>query len=84
MLTEYAQTHVDASTMGDPAFWGAYATVSYVLTGEHRPYAAKAGYARRVLPQHKWGAVELFVRYSRLDQLEHYLALRRRTLAGHS
>jgi phosphate-selective porin OprO/OprP len=38
-----------------------------VLSGEHRPYDRKAGYARRILPQGRWGAVELLARYGRVD-----------------
>jgi len=67
LSTEYAHAHVDSNDTGDPQFWGAYVTVSYVLTGEHRPYDRKAGYARRVLPQGRWGAWEIFGRYSHVD-----------------
>jgi phosphate-selective porin OprO/OprP len=35
-----------------------------VLTGEHRPYDKTVAYARRIMPQHKWGAWELVGRYS--------------------
>ena len=31
------------------------------ITGEHRPYDRKAGYARRVLPQGRWGARQSMV-----------------------
>jgi phosphate-selective porin OprO/OprP len=48
-------------------FWGTYLAVSYVLTGEHRPYDKKVAYARRLLPQSKWGAWELVGRYSHVD-----------------
>ena len=41
----------------DPTLDGWYVTGSWVLTGEHRPYDRKAGYARRILPQGRWGAV---------------------------
>jgi phosphate-selective porin OprO/OprP len=58
---------VDAPATGDPRFWGASLTASYVLTGEHRPYSPYVAYARRVLPQSRWGAWEIFARYSHVD-----------------
>jgi phosphate-selective porin len=64
---EYARAWVDAAESGDPQFWGAYITLSYVLTGEHRPYDKKVAYARRVLPQHRFGAFEVVTRYSHVD-----------------
>ena len=67
LLSEYARAHVDSPTTGDPTFWGAYVTVAYVLTGEHRPYDPKVAYARRILPQGRWGAWEIFARYSHID-----------------
>jgi phosphate-selective porin OprO/OprP len=56
-------------------FWGAYAQLSYVLTGEIHPYNKKAGAYGRVTPQHpfqwgkctQWGAWELAARWSMLD-----------------
>lgn len=44
---------------------GYFAFVSYVLTGESRPYAA--GTVNNVKPSHPWGAVELLARYSAVD-----------------
>jgi phosphate-selective porin OprO/OprP len=67
LLSEYARARVDSPATGDPSFWGGYVTVSYVLTGEHRPYDPKVAYARRVLPQGRWGAWEVFARYSHID-----------------
>jgi phosphate-selective porin len=65
---EYAQAWViDAPDAGDPSFWGGSLVVSYVLTGEHRPYDKKVAYARRILPQHTYGAFEVVGRYSRVD-----------------
>jgi phosphate-selective porin OprO/OprP len=37
-------------------FHGFYITGSWILTGEHRPYDSTVGYARRVIPLHKYGA----------------------------
>ena len=67
LLSEYAHARVASPTTGDPSLWGAYVTVAYVLTGEHRPYDPKVAYARRVLPQRRLGAWEVFARYSRID-----------------
>jgi phosphate-selective porin len=64
---EYVRAWVDASESGDPRFRGGTITLSYVLTGEHRPYDKKVGYARRVLPQRPWGALEVVGRYSHVD-----------------
>jgi phosphate-selective porin OprO/OprP len=36
--------------------------VAAVLSGEHRPYDRKVGYARRVMPQGRGGAWELMAR----------------------
>jgi phosphate-selective porin len=64
---EYARARVDAASSGDPSFWGATVVVSYVLTGEHRPYDKTVAYARRILPQRRIGAFELVGRYSHID-----------------
>ena len=55
------------ATSSDPTLDGWYVTGSWVITGEHRPYDRKAGYARRILPQGRWGAVELIGRYGHVD-----------------
>ncbi len=67
LTSEWVRAWVDARNLGDPRFWGTYATLSYVLTGEHRPYDRKVAYARRILPQGRLGAWEIFGRYARLD-----------------
>ena len=67
LLAEYAESHVDSPEKGDPQFRGWYVTGSLVLTGENRPYDRKVGYARRVIPKGRWGAVELFERYGLVD-----------------
>jgi phosphate-selective porin len=67
VVSEYARARVDSPASGDPTFWGEYVTVAYVLTGEHRPYDQKVAYARRILPQGRWGAWEVFARYSHID-----------------
>jgi phosphate-selective porin OprO and OprP len=55
-------------------FYGAYAEVSYFLTGEHRAYEREGGHFGRVSPKNPfsigkggWGAWELAFRWSYLD-----------------
>jgi phosphate-selective porin OprO and OprP len=67
LLAEYVRADLSVDGPGEPVFDGYYLTGSWVLTGEHRPYDRKAGYARRILPQGRWGAVELIGRYGRVD-----------------
>jgi phosphate-selective porin len=67
LLGEYVTSSVRSSSVGDPRFSGYYLTGSWVLTGEHRPYDRKAGYARRVQPKGRWGAIELIGRFGRVD-----------------
>jgi phosphate-selective porin OprO/OprP len=67
LTAEYDESHVDSPEKGDPQFRGWYVTGAWVLTGEHRPYDKKVGYARRVIPKGRWGAVELFARYGLVD-----------------
>jgi phosphate-selective porin OprO and OprP len=67
VLGEYAEAQVSSVEANDPQFRGYYATASWVVTGEHRPYDKKVGYARRVMPAHRWGALELIARYGIVD-----------------
>lgn len=67
LLGEYVTSSVSSRDSGDPDFDGYYVTAAYVLSGEHRPYDRKAGYARRVMPQGRGGAWELMARYVRVD-----------------
>ena len=67
VTAEYVEAEVDAPESGDPSFHGYYATAAYVLTGEHRPYDRKAGYARRILPMGRWGAFEVVGRFGLVD-----------------
>jgi phosphate-selective porin OprO/OprP len=71
---EWLYTQTNASSKGDPDFWGAYAYLSYFITGEHRKYRRSRGtfslgeqhYRFRPL-KGGWGAWELGLRYSYLD-----------------
>jgi phosphate-selective porin OprO/OprP len=67
LLAEYVRSDLSTRDRTDPTLSGWYVTGSWVLTGEHRPYDRKAGYARRILPARRWGAVELVGRYGRVD-----------------
>jgi phosphate-selective porin OprO and OprP len=67
VLAEYNRAWVSSSTSGNPQFYGYYITGSWILTGETRPYDRTVGYARRVMPESRWGAPELVARYSRED-----------------
>jgi phosphate-selective porin OprO/OprP len=67
VLAEYNQASVDAPVSGDPRFFGYYVTGSWVLTGETRPYDRTTAYAKRIMPDGRWGAPELVVRYSHVD-----------------
>jgi len=67
VLAEYNHAAVNSPAKGDPNFSGYYVTGSWVLTGETRPYDRTVGFARRVMPQGRWGAPELVVRFSHVD-----------------
>jgi phosphate-selective porin OprO and OprP len=67
LLAEYVHSDVCSSSAGNPQFSGYYVTGSWVITGDYRPYDRKAAYARRVLPQGRWGAIELMARVGRVD-----------------
>jgi phosphate-selective porin len=67
VLSEYAHAWVSSTQMQNPGFSGFYVTASYVLTGENRPYDHKVGFARRIIPKSRWGAVEIVGRYSHLN-----------------
>ena len=56
-----------AVTPGHLSFGGGYLTASWIVTGETRAYDRSVGYARRVIPTRRWGAIELVGRYSLLD-----------------
>ena len=84
ITAEYIHAFVDAPQSGDPSFHGYYATASYVLTGEHRPYDRKVGYARRILPTGRWGAFEVIGRFGLVDLNDQRMAggLEQKTFAG--
>lgn len=67
VIGEWVGAKVDAAASGDPSFSGGYLGLSWVVTGEHRPYDPSVGYARRVVPSGANGALELVARASRVD-----------------
>jgi len=67
LLAEYVRADLSTRDGSNPTLDGYYVTAGWVLTGEHRPYDRQAGYARRILPQGRWGAVELIGRVGRVD-----------------
>lgn len=66
-LGEYIEAKVDSPAHGDPTLQGWYVTGNWILSGETRPYDRNVGYARRVIPEGRWGAPELVARFSRVD-----------------
>jgi phosphate-selective porin OprO and OprP len=67
LLGEYITSSVSSRAAGNPQFDGYYVTASWILSGDHRPYDRKVGYARRVQPQGRWGAWEVVARYGAVD-----------------
>ena len=66
--------------MKNTTFWGAYAQLSYFLTGERRNYQFGKGNFGRVKPKVNfnpakgdWGGVEVGVRYSYLDLSDEFV-----------
>jgi phosphate-selective porin OprO/OprP len=68
LQAEYIQSILDRTpNRQDPSFWGAYATISWIVTGESRRYVRSRGTFKSVKPKSRWGAVELAARVSRID-----------------
>lgn len=81
IVGEYESTFVQRSQFGDTHYQGAYAYVSWFLTGEHIPYERTSGTLERVQPNENfflvdrsgrgratgWGAWNVAARYSYLD-----------------
>ncbi len=68
---EFLDALVDQESGGNRNFYGAYAAVSWFVTGEHRVYDPRIGAFGRTSPLHPfsisngtWGALELAARYS--------------------
>ena len=67
IMAEYVRAYVHGTQSADPSFYGYYVAGSWVITGEHHPYDRNVGYARRIIPQHHFGAVELTAMFGRND-----------------
>ncbi|MGL4541424.1 MAG: porin, partial [Polymorphobacter sp.] len=65
--SEYVIARVDSVDFGTVRFRGFYVLGSWVLTGEFRSYNRRLGVAGRLEPKGRWGAPELFARYSMVD-----------------
>jgi phosphate-selective porin OprO and OprP len=70
--TEQNFQHVTSSSAGNPDFYGGEAVVSYVLTGETRPYNTASGSFRSLSPARTVfeggrGAWDVGLRYSYID-----------------
>ncbi len=71
----------DLSARGDLSFFGVYGQVSYILTGEQRPYDVSSGVFGAPVPEHPFsfrkfrglGAWEVAARLSRLDLTDAYM-----------
>jgi phosphate-selective porin OprO/OprP len=67
---EYLRTGVDresSSSLPNADFDGAYAQLSWVITGERRRYSRSRATFGRVRPRSDWGALEVGVRFATLD-----------------
>ena len=71
---EYLHSWVHEDNGQVPSFGGFYASVSWFLTGESRPYDRQQACFARVIPRHRfdwgktgWGAWEIAGRYSYVD-----------------
>jgi phosphate-selective porin OprO/OprP len=65
--SEYVVSRVESVDFGNVGFRGFYALGSWVLTGEFRPYDRDTGVAGRIVPRGRWGAPEVFARWSMVD-----------------
>ena len=65
---EFIWTRVQRAVLGEPVFSGGYVFLSIIPTGESRSYDSEdADFNGVTTPRHKYGALELLLRYSRLD-----------------
>ncbi len=65
-LLEYVHSWVDTPE-GYEQFKGYYLTTSYVISGDTRPYDKRSAYARRVMPDGKYGALEVVGRIGKIN-----------------
>lgn len=71
LQSEFIQTTVtrlDDSNLEDPTFIGGYTYLSWLITGERRPWSINDGEFGQIMPKNKkFGAWELAARYSHLN-----------------
>lgn len=67
VLGEYISAKVDAPAVGNPRFHGFYVMGSWVVTGESRRYDRSRAALQRILPEGRWGALELVARFAVVD-----------------
>ena len=68
MQGEYIQNQVDLNNHNkNEAFHGAYVNLSWIMTGEQRPYTVKRGKFGKIKPKRSIGAWEIAIRKSYLD-----------------
>ncbi len=67
LQAEYVMAKLNRNNRANPTFDGWYIQGSWFATGEKRRYSSKSGAFTRIKPKSKYGAVELALRYSKLD-----------------
>jgi len=72
LTSEYTQTRVSNTELGNPSFDGYYITAAWTLTGEMRAYNKKSGVftgipVAKSVYQNGKGAWELYTRYSDIN-----------------
>ena len=76
---EFTRTDIDAPQLNDPTMSGYYLTLSWILTGEMRPYRKTSGImgpipVAKPVRHGGWGAWEAAVRWSELDMNDELLS----------
>lgn len=64
---EHVKARAEAPSSGNPRFSGSYLLLSWVVTGESRPYNRETGFPGGISPTNARGAIELVARYSHID-----------------
>ena len=67
LVTEYIRAYVNSDSIDNPRFSGGYVLLSWMLTGESRPYFRANGSFGPITPKSHYGAFELVTRYSHID-----------------
>jgi len=64
---EYTGSSVDRFNQSDISFNGWYVQGGWFITGESRNFDIKSAQFKRIMPNHRYGAWEIALRYSALD-----------------